>query len=122
MHRLSALRPRCGRLLLLVTAALVAAAAVAAAPAAADPTPTNLTVTAQSQTVNWGATAVLNGMLRTAAEPVQAGGPAAGARRVLASPPPARGPWRIRSPTPPHRTPPAPTPTAGRRSAATTGA
>jgi hypothetical protein len=71
MHRLSAPHPRRGRLLLLVTAALVVAAAVAAAPAAAEPTPTVLTVTPRSSSVNWGATAVLNGVLLTAVDPIQ---------------------------------------------------
>jgi hypothetical protein len=49
--------------------ALVAAAAVAAAPAAAAPTPTTLDLNAQSTSVNWGTTAILNGMLRTATQP-----------------------------------------------------
>jgi hypothetical protein len=71
MHRLSALRPRRGRLLLLVAAALVVAAVVAAAPAAAAPTPTSLTVTPQSPSVTWGATAVLNGVLQTTVDPIQ---------------------------------------------------
>ena len=71
MHRLSAPRPRRGRPLLLVTAALVLVAAVAAAPAAATPTPTVLTVTPQSPSVNWGAKAVLNGVLQTTVDPIQ---------------------------------------------------
>jgi hypothetical protein len=47
-----------------------AAAASAASPAAA-PTPTILTVSAQSTSVNWGAQAVVNGVLQTTVEPVQ---------------------------------------------------
>ena len=71
MHRLSVPRPRRGRLLLLVTAALMLVAAVAAVPAAAAPAPTVLTVTPQSPSVNWGAKAVLSGVLQTTADPIQ---------------------------------------------------
>jgi hypothetical protein len=49
----------------------VAAAAVAAVPAAAVPVSTVLTVTAQSTSDNWGAQAVLNGVLQTAVEPIR---------------------------------------------------
>ena len=71
MQRLSVPRPRRGRLLVLVTAALMLVAAVAAVPAAAAPTPTVLTVTPQSSSVNWGAKAVLNGVLQTTVDPIQ---------------------------------------------------
>ena len=60
------------RLLLLLAVALLVAAAVAAAPAAAAaPTSTTLTVTAQRTSVNWGAKAVLNGVLQTTEAPAR---------------------------------------------------
>jgi hypothetical protein len=65
-HRLRSVRARCP---LLLFAAALASALAAAAPATAAPTPTKLTVTAQSPSVDWGATAVLNGVLQTATEP-----------------------------------------------------
>jgi hypothetical protein len=58
-----------GRVVLLVLLVVLVAAAVAAMPAAAAPTPTTLTVTPQKATVNWGATGILNGVLRTSADP-----------------------------------------------------
>jgi len=57
-----------GRLIPLVSAALLVATVIAA-PAAAAPTPTTLKVTAQSTSVNWGSTAILNGVLQTAELP-----------------------------------------------------
>jgi hypothetical protein len=72
MHRRSrAGRSAATRVLLLSIVALMAVAAVAAAPAAAAPTPTTLTVTAQSTSVNWGAKAVLNGVLQTTEAPAR---------------------------------------------------
>jgi hypothetical protein len=58
------------RCLPLVVVAVLVAAAVATAPAAAA-TSTTLTVTAQSSSVNWGATAVLNGILQTTEAPAR---------------------------------------------------
>jgi hypothetical protein len=69
MHRLSAPQLLRGRLLLLVAAVVVTAAIAAAPAAAAPPTPTTLDLNAQSEIVNWGATAVLNGMLFTDTQP-----------------------------------------------------
>ena len=57
------------RLLLLLVISVLVAAAVAASPAAAAPASTTLTLNAQSLTVNWGATAILNGVLQTSANP-----------------------------------------------------
>jgi hypothetical protein len=71
MHSQSLSRRPGARLLLLLVVALMAAAAVAAAPAAALPTPTVLTVSAQSPTVTWGSTAILNGVLQTAVDPIE---------------------------------------------------
>jgi len=71
MHSQSLSRRSGARLLLLLVVALVVAAAVAAAPAAALPTPTVLTVSAQSPTVTWGSTAILNGVLQTTVDPIQ---------------------------------------------------
>ena len=59
-------RARVVPLMLLVVLVAVAAAAV---PAAATPTPTTFTLNAQRPTVDWGATAILNGMLQTAENP-----------------------------------------------------
>jgi hypothetical protein len=56
---------------LVVVAAVAAAPAAAASASAAAPTPTILTVTAQSTSVNWGAQAVVNGVLQTTVEPIQ---------------------------------------------------
>ena len=56
------------RLLLLVVLSVLLVAAVAATPALAA-TPTTLTVTAQKASVNWGATAILNGVLQTSENP-----------------------------------------------------
>jgi hypothetical protein len=58
-----------GRVVLLVLLVALVAAAVAAVPAAAAPTPTTLSVRAQKDTVNWGATGILNGVLQTTADP-----------------------------------------------------
>jgi hypothetical protein len=55
----------------LLALATLLAATVAAAPAAAAPASTTLTVTAQSTSVNWGATAVLNGVLQTTEAPAR---------------------------------------------------
>ena len=57
------------RLLLVLALAVLVAVAVAAAPAAAAPASTTLTVTAQSTSVDWGSTAVLNGILQTTDAP-----------------------------------------------------
>lgn len=69
MNHLRRSRTSGARLPLLLVAAALAAIAVAAAPATAAPTPTTLTVTAQRSSVNWGATAVLNGVLQTTTDP-----------------------------------------------------
>ena len=72
MHRHSHAGRSATRVLLLAIVALLAVAAVAAAPAAAAaPTSTTLTVTAQSTSVNWGAKAVLNGVLQTTEAPAR---------------------------------------------------
>ena len=69
MHHAPVKRHAPGRLVLLLLVALVVCLAVAAAPAVAAPAPTTLTLTARSLTVSWGATAILNGTLRTTANP-----------------------------------------------------
>ena len=57
------------RVVLLVLLVVLVAAAVAAVPAAAAPTPTTFSLNAQRPTVNWGATAILNGVLQTDENP-----------------------------------------------------
>ena len=69
MHRHSRLHRAGGRLLLLLGLTLLSSVAVAAGPAAAAPTPTVLRATAQSTSVAWGATAILNGVLQTDTRP-----------------------------------------------------
>jgi hypothetical protein len=58
-----------GRVVLLVLFVVLVAAAVAAVPAAATPTLTSFELREQSATVNWGATAILNGVLQTDENP-----------------------------------------------------
>jgi hypothetical protein len=71
MHHQRHLGSSAPRLLLLMVVALLAVAALAAAPAVAatGPAAPTLTVSPQAATVNWGATAILNGTLQTAAAP-----------------------------------------------------
>jgi len=62
-------RATAGRVVLLLLVFALLVAAVAAVPAMAASTPTTLNVTAQKPSVNWGATAILNGVLQTNANP-----------------------------------------------------